>query len=350
MATFQAELPPIHNLGTAEEEVEKVKRYLVRLAEQLDYTINRLEPGSGEAAGLSATGVSPGSYGGGAQTPGFGDVFQVLSLVVDYYGRLTSVSEQNVTIPNTTATTTAAGLMSAADKTKVDSVEAGAAANVQPDWAEADTTSDAYIKNKPTIPPGSVVDSYLDPASENPVQNKVITAALGDLMPKTGGAFSGDISIETSGGASLAIVDSGGNKTTLVPYVWGGNKTVYLPAVGGTLALTSQIPALTDVTSTALSAADTSKATVGDLKLYAYGNIRILFGSIAAVNLPTTQTTVANIATGHRPVKQCGVSCAWDSARYSTWAVVGTGGALAVRSNSAYTSGNLRVNAIWVTE
>ena len=97
MATFQAELPPIHNLGTAEEEVEKVKRYLVRLAEQLDYTINRLEPGSGEAAGLSATGVSPGSYGGGAQTPGFGDVFQVLSLVVDYYGRLTSVAEQNVT-------------------------------------------------------------------------------------------------------------------------------------------------------------------------------------------------------------------------------------------------------------
>ena len=45
-----------------------------------------------------------------------------------------------------------AGLMSAADKTKLDGIEAGAEANVQSDWSQSDSTADDYIKNKPTIP------------------------------------------------------------------------------------------------------------------------------------------------------------------------------------------------------
>lgn len=35
-------------------------------------------------------------------------------------------------------------------KTKLDNIESGAQANVQPDWNETDPTSDAYIKNKPS--------------------------------------------------------------------------------------------------------------------------------------------------------------------------------------------------------
>lgn len=114
------------------------------------------------------------------------------------------------------------------------------------------------------------------------------------------------------------------------------------------LLTTAPAPTWTDITSTALSAADTSKATIANLKLYACGNMRLLQGYITAVNLPTTQTTVANITTGNRPADQVAVSCAWDSARYVTWGVVGTGGAIAIRSSSAYTSGNLRVNAMWL--
>ena len=57
----------------------------------------------------------------------------------------------------TTATTTAAGLMSAADKTKLDGIASGAEVNVQSDWSVADSSSDAFIKNKPTIP---VVTNY----------------------------------------------------------------------------------------------------------------------------------------------------------------------------------------------
>ena len=48
------------------------------------------------------------------------------------------------------ATTGAAGLMSAADKTKLDGVEAGAEANVQSNWTQAVATADDFIKNKPT--------------------------------------------------------------------------------------------------------------------------------------------------------------------------------------------------------
>lgn len=47
---------------------------------------------------------------------------------------------------------------------------------VQVDWNEIDETSPAFIKNKPVIPQGTVVDSTLSLVSENPVQNKVVTA------------------------------------------------------------------------------------------------------------------------------------------------------------------------------
>lgn len=50
------------------------------------------------------------------------------------------------------ATTSAAGLMSASDKTKLNGIASGAEVNVQSDWNVTSTSSDAFIKNKPTIP------------------------------------------------------------------------------------------------------------------------------------------------------------------------------------------------------
>ena len=48
------------------------------------------------------------------------------------------------------ATTTTSGLMSAADKSKLNGIESGAEANVQSDWNQSDTTADDFIKNKPS--------------------------------------------------------------------------------------------------------------------------------------------------------------------------------------------------------
>lgn len=46
----------------------------------------------------------------------------------------------------------ASGLMTGADKTKLNGIAEGAEVNVQSDWNVTSTTSDAFIKNKPSIP------------------------------------------------------------------------------------------------------------------------------------------------------------------------------------------------------
>lgn len=61
------------------------------------------------------------------------------------------------------------------EKNKLSGIASGAEVNVQADWNVTDSASDAYIKNKPTIP---YVDTALSSTSENPVQNKVINSAL----------------------------------------------------------------------------------------------------------------------------------------------------------------------------
>lgn len=64
-------------------------------------------------------------------------------------------SDKSVNIPIAIPTgdpNATAGAMSAADKYKLDNIEAGAQANVQSDWAQTDITADDYIKNKPNIP------------------------------------------------------------------------------------------------------------------------------------------------------------------------------------------------------
>ena len=67
---------------------------------------------------------------------------------------------------------------SSAEKTKLSGIAAGAEVNVQPDWNVTDSSSDAFIKNKPTIPVAVTVDSAMSSSSTNPVQNKVIKSAL----------------------------------------------------------------------------------------------------------------------------------------------------------------------------
>lgn len=61
---------------------------------------------------------------------------------------LASSTGADVTLPE--ATTSAAGLLSSTDKTKLDGVQAGAEVNVNADWNA--TSGDAQILNKPSIP------------------------------------------------------------------------------------------------------------------------------------------------------------------------------------------------------
>lgn len=63
-----------------------------------------------------------------------------------------SISQTNGVINAQTgrlANSESSGLMSAEDKARLDGIESGAKVNVQSDWSVSDTTSDAYILNKP---------------------------------------------------------------------------------------------------------------------------------------------------------------------------------------------------------
>lgn len=64
------------------------------------------------------------------------------------------------------------------EKNKLAGIAAGAEVNVQPDWDEADSTSDAYIKNKPVIPDGAVIYHNLGQNTDGAIDQKVVTDEL----------------------------------------------------------------------------------------------------------------------------------------------------------------------------
>lgn len=64
-----------------------------------------------------------------AQAPGFGGTFKVTSATVDEYGHTTAFAEHKVTIPSSTATKDADGLMSSTDKEKLNGIAPGAEVN-----------------------------------------------------------------------------------------------------------------------------------------------------------------------------------------------------------------------------
>lgn len=74
------------------------------------------------------------------------------------------------------------GLMTGADKTKLDGIATGAEVNVQANWNETSSGSDAFIQNKPTIPAAytnSDVDAHLNTS----------TASNGEVLSWTGSDY-----------------------------------------------------------------------------------------------------------------------------------------------------------------
>ena len=80
---------------------------------------------------------------------------------------------------------------------------------VQSDWNTSDSSALSYIKNKPTIPPGVIIDSNLSTTSENAVQNKVITNALnGKIASTEKGSASGVCPLNASGMVDTSYLPS----------------------------------------------------------------------------------------------------------------------------------------------
>lgn len=79
----------------------------------------------------NTSGVTAQAYGEtGNKTPGFGSTFSVPSFTVDATGHVTVAGSHTVKIPNAAATTSAAGLMSKDDKSKLSGIASSAQVNV----------------------------------------------------------------------------------------------------------------------------------------------------------------------------------------------------------------------------
>ena len=123
-------------------------------------------------------------------TPGFGGTFKVNQITTDATSHVSAVTERTITIPNATATTSAAGLMSAADKKKLDGIAAGTASPLmdgkasvgnslkyaREDHVHPSDTSREDIANKTTVVLGTSDSKYpTDKAVANFVNSSIAT-------------------------------------------------------------------------------------------------------------------------------------------------------------------------------
>jgi hypothetical protein len=129
------------------------------------------------------------------------------------------------------ASTGAAGLLSAADKTKLDNIAPGAEVNVQPDWNEANSGSDAFIKNKP----GDATTSAKGLVQLNSSTNSPsVTTAATPAAVKAAYDFAADAvavangSMLKAGGTFVGPVDFGGSASLALPV----GTTVQRPVAG----------------------------------------------------------------------------------------------------------------------
>lgn len=99
---------------------------------------------------------------------------------------------------------------SSAEKTKLSGIANGAQVNVQSDWEEADSTSDTYIANKPTIPAAQVNADWNSSSGVSEILHKPTlgTAAAKD---STNSVTNGSTDLVESGAVYTAINTAIGN-------------------------------------------------------------------------------------------------------------------------------------------
>lgn len=78
-------------------------------------------------------------------------------------------------------------LMTAAQATKLEGIQAGAEVNVQADWNQTNSNADDYIKNKPTIPTPITVDQTYNATSANAQSGKAVAQAISTKVDKETG-------------------------------------------------------------------------------------------------------------------------------------------------------------------
>lgn len=80
---------------------------------------------------------------------------------------------------------TGSSLMTSAQASKLEGIEAGAEVNVQADWEQSDDTADDFIKNKPTIPAAQVNADWNAVSGVAQILNKPTIPDLTNYYNKT---------------------------------------------------------------------------------------------------------------------------------------------------------------------
>ena len=121
-----------------------------------------------------------------------------------------------------------------AEKTKLSGIATGAEVNVQSDWSVSDSSSDAYIAHKPTIPT-KTSDLTNDSGFIGTAEEQTISAALNDLNSNKQNTLTFDSAPTsnstnpvTSGGVYTALSDM----ATLASPAFTGTPTSTTPTAG----------------------------------------------------------------------------------------------------------------------
>lgn len=109
-------------------------------------------------------------------------------------------------------------------KTKLDGIASGAEVNVQADWNEASSSSDAYIKNKPTIPAAQVNSDWNASSGVAQILNKPTLATVA-----TSGSYN-DLSDKPAG---MVILSYGSSTWNDFITAYQENRIVYCRASSG---------------------------------------------------------------------------------------------------------------------
>lgn len=216
--------------------------------------------------------------------------------------------------------TTTGGLMSEADKTKLDGIATGAEVNVQSDWNQTTTTADDYIKNKPSLGTASAKNVDTSITSGSTSTNLPTTQAVADFVASEIGAvdamrFKGTIG---TGGDVTSLPTSGVKVGDTYRVITAGTYAGQTCEIGDLIIATATTPtwtvaqtnidgAITSITGTAPISVTGSGASrtvsISDATTSASGamssadksklnNITKAINNVITLTIPTTATSV----------------------------------------------------------
>lgn len=206
------------------------------------------------------------------------------------------------------ATTSASGLMSASDKTKLNGIASGAEVNVQADWSVTDSSSDAYIKNKPSIPSAQVNSDWNATSGVAEILNKPTLATVA-----TSGSYN-DLSDKPT-------IDNNNQKIKAGSVTFGNNDVVDI--VAGDNVTVTGLASGTGAPKITISATDTDTGATS-VETTGSGNV-VNSASYDASTRKLTLSKGVTALTSHQSIKTLKTDNTTAQSTSSSEAIAGSG-------------------------